>query len=101
MHVFSDVIHSFGLNLRVLMNPLKLCIKHVAHKPCPNYMHVYNIIWPLGLGKASQGISTALSVEKTSKRGGKIVNIAAEQGKIYRYIICISCLIFLILKIFV
>ena len=35
----------------------------------------------LGLGKASQGISTALSVEKTSKRGGKIVNIAAEQGK--------------------
>ena len=34
-----------------------------------------------GLGKASQGISTALSVEKTSKRGGKIVNMAAEQGK--------------------
>lgn len=32
-----------------------------------------------GLGKASQGISTALSVEKTSKRGGKIVNMAAEQ----------------------
>ena len=26
-----------------------------------------------GLGKSQQGISTALSVEKTSKRGGKIV----------------------------
>ena len=33
-----------------------------------------------GLGKQSQGISTALAVEKTSKRGGKIVNIAAETG---------------------
>lgn len=31
-----------------------------------------------GLGRQSQGISTALAVEKTSKRGGKIVNIAAE-----------------------
>ena len=37
---------------------------------------------PIGLGKTSQGISTALSVEKTSKRGGKIVNLAAEQGNI-------------------
>ena len=36
----------------------------------------------VGLGKASQGISTALSVEKTSKRGGKIVNLAAEQGSL-------------------
>lgn len=35
-----------------------------------------------GLGKASQGISTALSVEKTSKRGGKIVNLAAEQEQL-------------------
>ena len=34
-----------------------------------------------GLGKLSQGISTALAVEKTSKRGGKIVNVAAEIGK--------------------
>jgi len=32
-----------------------------------------------GLGKESQGISTALSVEKTSWRGGKIVNTAAEK----------------------
>lgn len=32
-----------------------------------------------GLGKQSQGISTALSVEKTSKRGGKIVDVAAER----------------------
>lgn len=38
------------------------------------------MIFLVGLGKASQGISTALSVEKTSKRGGKIVNLAAEQG---------------------
>lgn len=30
-----------------------------------------------GLGKTSQGISTALSVEKTSRRGGKIVNASA------------------------
>lgn len=43
----------------------------------------------LGLGKASQGISTALSVEKTSKRGGKIVNVAAEQG-ILLYTYCTS-----------
>jgi len=33
------------------------------------------------LGKASQGISTALAVEKTSKRGGKIVNASADIGK--------------------
>ena len=46
-----------------------------------NYDTLFAIIYfVLGLGKASQGISTALSVEKTSKRGGKIVNIAAEQG---------------------
>lgn len=32
-----------------------------------------------GLGKFSQGISEALAVEKTSRRGGKIVNIAAER----------------------
>ena len=48
------------------------------------YLHVYVHVCishcVLGLGKASQGISTALLVEKTSKRGGKIVNIAAEQG---------------------
>ena len=40
----------------------------------------------VGLGKASQGISTALSVEKTSKRGGKIVNLAAEQGTLLVYL---------------
>jgi splicing factor 45 len=32
-----------------------------------------------GLGKESQGISTALAVEKTSIKGGKIVNVAAER----------------------
>ena len=34
----------------------------------------------LGLGRQSQGMSTALAVEKTSKRGGKIINVAAERG---------------------
>ena len=34
-----------------------------------------------GLGKHEQGLSTALSVEKTSKRGGKIiVGEATEKG---------------------
>lgn len=35
-----------------------------------------------GLGKASQGISTALAVEKTSFKGGKIVNVAAEREQL-------------------
>lgn len=35
-----------------------------------------------GLGKTSQGISTALQVEKTSVRGGKIVDMAAERKQI-------------------
>ncbi len=34
-----------------------------------------------GLGKESQGISTALAVQKTSFRGGKIVNVSAEREK--------------------
>ena len=29
---------------------------------------------PIGLGKQEQGINTCLQVEKTSKRGGKIIN---------------------------
>ena len=41
------------------------------------------IIVHTGLGKSEQGISTALAVEKTSKRGGKIINLAAEQGWLY------------------
>lgn len=36
-----------------------------------------------GLGKHEQGLSTALSVEKTSKRGGKIiVGDATEKGNL-------------------
>lgn len=36
-----------------------------------------------GLGKHEQGLSTALSVEKTSKRGGKIiVGDAADKGNL-------------------
>ena len=37
----------------------------------------------IGLGRQSQGMSTALAVEKTSKRGGKIINVAAERGEVY------------------
>ena len=36
-----------------------------------------------GLGKDEQGLSTCLQVEKTSKRGGKIINkdkLVQEQG---------------------
>lgn len=51
-------------------------------------------IFLLGLGKASQGISTALSVEKTSKRGGKIVNLAAEQGEVSNN----TCYVLILLK---
>lgn len=44
-----------------------------------------------GLGKHEQGLSTALSVEKTSKRGGKIIiGDAAEKRKYY--LLC--CLMF-------
>ena len=39
---------------------------------------IYMVI--IGLGRQSQGMSTALAVEKTSKRGGKIINVAAERG---------------------
>ena len=44
-----------------------------------NIMSKYGWQEGQGLGKASQGISTALSVEKTSIKGGKIVNVAAER----------------------
>lgn len=41
----------------------------VAHK----IMQKYGFRDGQGLGKHEQGLSTALSVEKTSKRGGKII----------------------------
>lgn len=41
----------------------------VAHK----IMQKYGFREGQGLGKHEQGLSTALSVEKTSKRGGKII----------------------------
>ena len=44
-----------------------------------NIMNRYGWNPGQGLGKAGQGISEALSVEKTSRRGGKIVNVAAER----------------------
>uniref|UniRef100_A0A673B105 Splicing factor 45 n=1 Tax=Sphaeramia orbicularis TaxID=375764 RepID=A0A673B105_9TELE len=50
----------------------------VAHK----IMQKYGFKEGQGLGKHEQGLSTALSVEKTSKRGGKIiVGDAAEKRK--------------------
>nr|XP_057933353.1 splicing factor 45 isoform X2 [Doryrhamphus excisus] len=49
----------------------------VAHK----IMQKYGFKEGQGLGKHEQGLSTALSVEKTSKRGGKIIiGDAAEKG---------------------
>lgn len=39
-----------------------------------------------GLGKAEQGMSQALLVEKTSKRGGKIIHEKdLPKGKIFQY----------------
>uniref|UniRef100_A0A674P8N5 Splicing factor 45 n=1 Tax=Takifugu rubripes TaxID=31033 RepID=A0A674P8N5_TAKRU len=50
----------------------------VAHK----IMQKYGFKEGQGLGKHEQGLSTALSVEKTSKRGGKIIiGDAAEKRK--------------------
>ncbi|ETE60071.1 Splicing factor 45, partial [Ophiophagus hannah] len=52
----------------------------VAHK----IMQKYGFREGQGLGKHEQGLSTALSVEKTSKRGGKIiVGDAADKGKLF------------------
>lgn len=49
----------------------------VAHK----IMQKYGFREGQGLGKHEQGLSTALSVEKTSKRGGKIIiGDALEKG---------------------
>ncbi|KAM6895653.1 splicing factor 45 [Xenentodon cancila] len=56
----------------------------VAHK----IMQKYGFREGQGLGKHEQGLSTALSVEKTSKRGGKIIiGDAAEKRKCY--LLCI------------
>lgn len=50
----------------------------MAHK----IMQKYGFREGQGLGKHEQGLSTALSVEKTSKRGGKIiVGDATEKGE--------------------
>lgn len=52
----------------------------MAHK----IMQKYGFKEGQGLGKHEQGLSTALSVEKTSKRGGKIIiGDAAEKRKYY------------------
>lgn len=55
------------------------CRGTVAHK----IMQKYGFREGQGLGKHEQGLSTALSVEKTSKRGGKIiVGDATEKGNL-------------------
>lgn len=57
----------------------------MAHK----IMQKYGFKEGQGLGKHEQGLSTALSVEKTSKRGGKIIiGDAAEKRK---YVVWIYC----------
>lgn len=57
--------------------PFSLNRGTVAHK----IMQKYGFREGQGLGKHEQGLSTALSVEKTSKRGGKIiVGDAADKG---------------------
>ena len=41
----------------------------------------------VGLGKQEQGINTCLQVEKTSKRGGKIIN--QEKGEWHNFQYCL------------
>lgn len=61
----------------LLTDAFSLCRGTVAHK----IMQKYGFREGQGLGKHEQGLSTALSVEKTSKRGGKIiVGDSAEKG---------------------
>ncbi len=56
----------------IKQSPMLVCVLFsgtVAHK----IMQKYGFRDGQGLGKHEQGLSTALSVEKTSKRGGKII----------------------------
>lgn len=75
---------SLSLLFAYFLNFCLYCTQSVFTQQHSHYA-VVNIklmnIFVLGLGKTSQGISTALSVEKTSKRGGKIVNASADIGK--------------------
>uniref|UniRef100_A0A3Q3E235 Splicing factor 45 n=1 Tax=Labrus bergylta TaxID=56723 RepID=A0A3Q3E235_9LABR len=61
----------------------------VAHK----IMQKYGFKEGQGLGKHEQGLSTALSVEKTSKRGGKIIIGDAAEKREY-YLSCVCLLIY-------
>lgn len=64
-----------GINYK---DPFPFLSGTVAHK----IMQKYGFREGQGLGKHEQGLSTALSVEKTSKRGGKIiVGDATEKGE--------------------
>lgn len=66
----------------LLTDAFCLCRGTVAHK----IMQKYGFREGQGLGKHEQGLSTALSVEKTSKRGGKIiVGESTEKGNFVLY----------------
>lgn len=61
------------------------CRGTVAHK----IMQKYGFREGQGLGKHEQGLSTALSVEKTSKRGGKIIiGESTEKGNCVLHQVC-------------
>lgn len=72
------------LNFEMIMSN----VRNIFHSPPPSgtvahkIMQKYGFREGQGLGKHEQGLSTALSVEKTSKRGGKIiVGDAMEKGE--------------------
>ena len=56
------------------LTPLRCCIYHFHRSVASKIMAKYGYKEGQGLGKSEQGMSTALFVEKTSKRGGKIIH---------------------------
>lgn len=73
--------YNVSTNPELLFSRHAPCRGTVAHK----IMQKYGFKEGQGLGKHEQGLSTALSVEKTSKRGGKIIiGDAAEKRECRR-----------------
>ncbi|KAG7234690.1 hypothetical protein INR49_004094 [Caranx melampygus] len=73
-HLLTEMVPlHFPTMMKVVLpevrRPPSLLLCTVAHK----IMQKYGFKEGQGLGKHEQGLSTALSVEKTSKRGGKII----------------------------